>query len=517
VKKYTLPKFKVDVTFDRPFYQPGDKLKATVRADYFFGKPVAKGDVEIQLSGEKKKWTEHTDEQGVYTLEYDIPKPGADADRDATLEFDVKVTDSAGQHVSQRAERRVTRNAVRLDVIPENGRLVAGVVNKVYVLTTAADGRPLSLRINVTTDGQEIRTTTNDLGAGVFEVMPKEGGFATVRALLPRSVGVRLALGSGFEATPGLDGEGTMLARKRVDLSPEGISNDFLLRTDKAVYTAGDVMTLHAMGIGDVVYVDLLKGGQTILSDTIVMSGGAGACQLQLPLELSGTLELCAYRLDGDSPIQKTRVVYVRAAEDVQITTTIDDKPYRPGQQAKLNFRLTDAKGAPVQGALSLAAVDEAIFSVMRQRPGMERDFYSINPKLLAEVNKLGTWSPVREEGVKPRDNDVHEQAIFSATIRVESAYGRGRTRSLENAAVGSRFPLDWRSHTPGQGAASRNRPRPGSASDPRNVVCIGCVLSAPGLRRSVVLSAVRSGANAAYRRGSILPPPGIYRFWGNL
>src|SRR6202011_4335750 len=102
----------------------------------------------------------------------------------------------------------------------------------------------------------------------------------------------------------------------------------------------------------------------------------------------------------GEAMIQKTRVVYVRAPEDVQITTTIDDKPYRPAQQAKLTFRLTDAKGAPVQGALSLAAVDEAVFSVMQKPPGMERNFYSVNPELLEQVNKLGTWSPTRETGV---------------------------------------------------------------------------------------------------------------------
>ena len=61
---------------------------------------------------------------------------------------------------------------------------------------------------------------------------------------------------------------------------------------------------------------------------------------------------------------------------------TIDDQPYRPGQRAKLNFRLTDAKGQPVQGALSLAAVDEAVFAVMRQRPG------SLRPPLSEEQRK---------------------------------------------------------------------------------------------------------------------------------
>src|SRR5205807_1332332 len=43
VNKYVLPKFKVDVTLDQPYYQPGQKIKGMVRADYFFGKPVADG------------------------------------------------------------------------------------------------------------------------------------------------------------------------------------------------------------------------------------------------------------------------------------------------------------------------------------------------------------------------------------------------------------------------------------------------------------------------------------------
>jgi uncharacterized protein YfaS (alpha-2-macroglobulin family) len=417
VKKYTLPKFKVDVTFDRPFYQPGDTVKATVHADYFFGKPVANGTVEIQLKGEKNSWTERTDEQGVYTLDYTIPKNLAQADRDASLGFEVKVTDSARQVATQRAERRVTRNAVHLDVIPENGRLVSGVSNKVYVLTSTADGRPLPLRILASVGEQEIRTATNDLGVGVFEIKPSgQSTIATVRVLLPKSLSVRSAVGVAFDASRGLDGEGTVLARRRVDLGGF-VGNDFLLRTDKAVYTAGDLLTVHALGGSAPVFVDLIKEGQTIVSDTIAIQGNEGECRLQLPLELAGTTELCAYRLDGGAAIQKTRVVYVRTPDQVQIATTIDDKPYRPGQQAKLNFRLTDAKGAPVQGALSLVAVDEAVLSVIRERPGMERDFYSLKPEMLATVTRLGSWPLEQENSGNAEENALREQALVAGTV----------------------------------------------------------------------------------------------------
>ena len=41
VRRYTLPKFKIDVSPDRPYYAPGETAHLTVQSDYFFGKPVA--------------------------------------------------------------------------------------------------------------------------------------------------------------------------------------------------------------------------------------------------------------------------------------------------------------------------------------------------------------------------------------------------------------------------------------------------------------------------------------------
>src|SRR5205085_3060402 len=47
VKRYVLPKFKVQVTSDKTFYLPKEKVNGELQVDYFFGKPVAGGKVEI--------------------------------------------------------------------------------------------------------------------------------------------------------------------------------------------------------------------------------------------------------------------------------------------------------------------------------------------------------------------------------------------------------------------------------------------------------------------------------------
>ena len=50
VKKYVLPKFKVTLDAERPYYQPGETISGRSKADYFFGKPVSDAAVRIELT-----------------------------------------------------------------------------------------------------------------------------------------------------------------------------------------------------------------------------------------------------------------------------------------------------------------------------------------------------------------------------------------------------------------------------------------------------------------------------------
>ncbi|HEY3376984.1 MAG TPA: MG2 domain-containing protein, partial [Armatimonadota bacterium] len=50
VERYVLPKFKVAMTTDKAYYLPGETVKGTIQADYFFGKPVGGGEVKIDVS-----------------------------------------------------------------------------------------------------------------------------------------------------------------------------------------------------------------------------------------------------------------------------------------------------------------------------------------------------------------------------------------------------------------------------------------------------------------------------------
>jgi len=47
VKNYVLPKFKVRLVTDKPYYLPGETVSGSVQAHYFFGRPVGDGTVQL--------------------------------------------------------------------------------------------------------------------------------------------------------------------------------------------------------------------------------------------------------------------------------------------------------------------------------------------------------------------------------------------------------------------------------------------------------------------------------------
>src|SRR5262249_18998730 len=135
VKTYVLPRLKVEIETDQPYYAPGAVLRGTVRARYVHGEPVRRGTATIVLTadviGPKPlgSWERALDEEGTAALE--CPLPDALVGRpqesgDARVAITATVRDPAGQAQSRTVARVVTTNPIRIEVIPEAGTLVAG-------------------------------------------------------------------------------------------------------------------------------------------------------------------------------------------------------------------------------------------------------------------------------------------------------------------------------------------------------------------------------------------------------
>jgi hypothetical protein len=282
VKWYVLPKFKVEVTTDRSFYLPGETVQGRVQAGYFFGKPVAGGQVTIQgttTDVERRQVAQvqgETDKDGGFDFTIETPRyltGGAPEARTATYSLDVQVVDGAGHAEETTHDLPIAEQAILLDVVPESGQLRSGVENILYILATYPDGNPAPAGLAVTGNICRGYAPANEHGVGEFRVT-----------------------GPGSIEIHAKDAEGRT-GQRILNLEAESGDVGVLLRPDRPVYTVGDTMHLEAFTAGGprTVYLDAIRERQTVTQRAADAANGAAAFDIDVSPDLAGTLELHAY------------------------------------------------------------------------------------------------------------------------------------------------------------------------------------------------------------------------------
>ena len=183
VRKYVLPKFRISLELDEPFYQPGQTGPGDSGLPILLSASRSRRPMSSCRPFHKMPrlvwWlncASKTNENGQTRFQFPLPNylVGRQQTRgNANLDLLATVTDTAGQQHMVKTSRIVARQPLSIEVIPENGQLVANVPNRVYVYVTYPDGRPAQARVMLSSTGQEI--TTDELGVAVFEHTPNSG------------------------------------------------------------------------------------------------------------------------------------------------------------------------------------------------------------------------------------------------------------------------------------------------------------------------------------------------------
>ena len=106
VDKYEKPAFRVSLNLDQEYVAPGNVLSGNVVAEYYFGRPVAKSEVEL-LIGDYKVLSGMTDSNGYW--EFSQRLPGEDEFEDKTsIPINVTVTDTVGREVTTSDNLQIT-------------------------------------------------------------------------------------------------------------------------------------------------------------------------------------------------------------------------------------------------------------------------------------------------------------------------------------------------------------------------------------------------------------------------
>ncbi|HEY1219402.1 MAG TPA: MG2 domain-containing protein [Bryobacteraceae bacterium] len=420
IERYVLPKFKVAVDFagkdekTKHGYRPGDHVTGTVRANYFFGKAVDAGDVTVKASGMDVSVFEvgsvegKTDGEGACRFDLTLPRyfAGRPLNQGAAhVLVEATVKDSAGHSETRGEPITVSESALLITAVPEGGTLIPGIENQVFVLTSYADGKPAKTELRVRATGNPEQNVTTD-----------DGGVALVRLVAPSAARVL-----EVEAK---DREGNSRSSS-VPLQLRQGTEQILLRTERAVYRTGDRIELRVFSTRQqgAVYVDAVKDGQTVLTRDLDMKNGQAELNLTATPELAGTVDFDAYLFGRDArPVSDHRLVFVQPAGELKIEATTDAAVYKPGDDARIQFRVTNERGEGVQAALGLQVVDEAVFALAEKQPGFAKVFFYLEQEAMKpryEIHSIGMPEVVETAGVARRD--LAARALFSATEMVNT------------------------------------------------------------------------------------------------
>ncbi|MGP0019071.1 MAG: MG2 domain-containing protein [Candidatus Sulfotelmatobacter sp.] len=432
VERYVLPKFKVAIDFagsdnkTKRGYRPGDHVTGTVRANYFFGKPVDDSAVTVKASAMDVAVTDvgstqgKTDQDGTYHFDLTLPtyfigRPLTQGAARVLIEATVK--DSADHSETRGEPITVSESPLLLTAVPEGGTLIPNLENQVFILTSYPDGTPARASLKVNAEGQASQSATTD-----------EGGVAVIR----------VSPGSGTETLEieGQDQEGNH-ASSTVQLQSREGDDQILLRTERAVYKAGDRIELRVFSTKKrgTAYLDIVKDGQTVLTRDIDIENSQAELSLTATPELAGTVDFNAYLFSRNArPVADHRLVFVQPADELKIEAVADAPVYKPGGDARVRFRVTNSRGEGVSAALGLQVVDEAVFALAEKQPGFAKVFFYLEQEVMKpryEIHSIGMSEivePAEESKVEQRNQAA--RALFSATEMVstnkfETEFGR--------------------------------------------------------------------------------------------
>ncbi|HVV83513.1 MAG TPA: MG2 domain-containing protein [Kofleriaceae bacterium] len=152
VRKFTLPRFRVEASAERPFYGRLDKPVVRGQVVYSSGAPVAGAQLDLtwQAAGAwppPTAWLtdllpKHATAAANGRFELDLPEIPADLDGQATLVARISAVDPAGDRVEGAASVLMSSDRIAVSAVTEIGDgLVGGTNNRVYLRVTTPDGR----------------------------------------------------------------------------------------------------------------------------------------------------------------------------------------------------------------------------------------------------------------------------------------------------------------------------------------------------------------------------------------
>lgn len=378
VREFKLEKIKIAMDFPRRVWFRGETIEASLHSAYYWGEPLANRVLLCTLPDRRIERVT-TDADGKATLSFDTTgmTPGSQLVFTAALD---------GDNVTVSESLTLARLGFSITAKPSQPVVIAGEPFNVDLTTTSADGKPCGETLKVAVLRMEKSSTNRILTLLPWpqaecppsaEVKDSELDAKTDAATGKATVSLKLEKGGLYRLrVTGTDRFNQTITR---DVSVEVSDNDDVhklrLFADAAALKLGQdaKVRLHSRlqkGIALLTY-----EGEAILRYQIVeLHKGYNDIDFTVGHDLFPNFRLAAAAIDGRE-LRSTAKEFSVERELKVVLKPVQDA-FLPGEDGRVEVTVTDQIGQPVEAEVSLALVNEALFSVCPDTTVSILDFF---------------------------------------------------------------------------------------------------------------------------------------------
>ena len=332
LQKVIAPRILMKLEFPKKGYGPGDEVIADYTMRNLSDQPISHYKVSYKVSlGGKVVATKEvtTNRDGKVQLQFKLPEDlnTTDGLLNVTVDYD-----AYKEAISRSIP--IVLNKIDLQLLPEGGSLVAGLTGNIAFRAINEHGKPVDIKGEVWDDaGNKVADFDSYYaGMGQFPFTPHADKKYTVKITSPLHISRQYA----FPA-----------------FTTEGVVMNFMKRDGKLF------LNIAASNQQRVTLTGQTKGTIYAASD-LILKKGTQSIEIDQSVFPIG---ITRFTLSSNGLPIAERLVFLNKSNDLQVKITTDKSQYLPREKVVMTLTTTDAKGAPLASNLSLAVMDDKLWT----------------------------------------------------------------------------------------------------------------------------------------------------------
>jgi uncharacterized protein YfaS (alpha-2-macroglobulin family)/tetratricopeptide (TPR) repeat protein len=367
VEEFKIQKVALDLVFDKQIYFRGEPIKATLKASYYYGQPVA--DVEVRyVLPDRRTITEKTNERGELEIVFDTTPFSAGA----ALPFGATLV---AENVTIQRQAYLASYGFFASVSSNRQLSLAGEPVEIRVETKDALGNPVSQELSLHILVKEVEEE-DPLFANIpwlksaRAVIWAEKEERVLPLRTDESGLVRLTYtpqGSGQYVfrVKGKDRLGNIVtAESLIFVSGKEDKTALRLLAEQQHYKVGETASIRIFSRLSAARLALLTfEGEGVISYLIKeIKPGANPLQFAVGHEHFPNFAFSVAIMDGNK-LQSAALSFT-VERKLMVSIKPEKEYYEPGDTARIKVEVKDHQGKPVEAEFSLALVNQALFAV---------------------------------------------------------------------------------------------------------------------------------------------------------